>query len=984
MAVYTNDLRLKEIATGDESGTWGTSTNTNLGLIADAFGFGTEAITTNADTHTTTIADGSADPGRSIFLKYTGTLDSACTITIGPNTVSKLWFIENATSGSQNIIIKQGSGATITIANGQTKAIYSDGAGSGAAMVDAFTDLAVPSLFVEGATTITVSDNSDNLTLTTTDADANAGPSLMLFRDSSTPAASDRIATITYRGKNAADENVDYIVYDSFIVDATDGSEDAELDIRTMVGGSETTRLLLDPAETVFNEASSDIDFRVESDANTHAFFLEGSTGNVMFGGSTFDNGNFSGSANGVNIFDATHPIMLLKETTSNNTFEMGLTTAAAFLATQDAIPMKFATTDTVVFELAADGAPSTPTAGTSNVRLGVNAGDSIASGGNFNVVIGDEAGTALTTGDSNVAIGFKALFTEDAHGANVAIGDSALRNLNAGANGFNTAVGNEAGTSVTTGLQNTLIGARAGDALTTSSDNVAMGHEALSSQVDGASQNTAVGFKAGRLNTGGDGLTAFGRQALEDNTTGNNNVAIGSLAMNNNTVGNFSVAIGRLALQDQNYGTSTDAYNVAIGHEAGKEITTGTNNTIVGALAGDLMTDADFNTAVGYAALSSDILGTRSTAIGYNALTAQSFSTATQSYNSAVGFGAGGSITTGTQNTYLGGEAGTSNTGGSQNVAIGAFALQAETGSNFNVAIGREALKSQNSSNDSYNVAIGRTAGASITTAVQCTIIGSNAGQALTTGDANTAIGFEALKGVSTGSAASSNVAIGFGCMDQVTSADNNVAVGTHAGSGLTSGDGNIMIGRDAGDITTTGSKNIFIGQSSDPSTGGGNDQIVIGADTSGGGNSTVRFGNSAATATLTLDGSDTSWAAASDQRLKTDIETSPVGLDFINALRPVTYKWAAKNAIDEDLPYYDADSSDPCRGTEGKTHHGFVAQEVKSVIDANSSVKNGHNIWSEDPNGTQQVAPAALIPMLVKAIQELSAEIETLKSGG
>ena len=122
MATYVNDLRLKEIATGDESGTWGTSTNTNLELIAEAFSYGTEAITTNADTHTTTIADGSTDPGRSIFLKYTGTLDSTCTITIGPNTVSKLWFIENATSGSQSIIISQGSGASITIANGQTKA----------------------------------------------------------------------------------------------------------------------------------------------------------------------------------------------------------------------------------------------------------------------------------------------------------------------------------------------------------------------------------------------------------------------------------------------------------------------------------------------------------------------------------------------------------------------------------------------------------------------------------------------------------------------------------------------------------------------------------------------------------------------------------------------------------------------------------------------------------------------------------------------
>ena len=65
-----------------------------------------------------------------------------------------MWFIENATSGSQNIIIKQGSGATITVPNGQVKAIYSDGAGSGGAMVDAFQDLSVPDLFVDDDLTI--------------------------------------------------------------------------------------------------------------------------------------------------------------------------------------------------------------------------------------------------------------------------------------------------------------------------------------------------------------------------------------------------------------------------------------------------------------------------------------------------------------------------------------------------------------------------------------------------------------------------------------------------------------------------------------------------------------------------------------------------------------------------------------------------------------------------------------------------------------
>ena len=165
MATYVNDLRLKEIATGDEAGTWGTSTNTNLELIAEAFSFGTEAITTNANTHTTTIADGSTDPGRSIFLKYTGALDSDCTITIGPNTVSKLWFIENATtdsgsSGPYNIIIKQGTGATVTVPNSHVKAIYSDGAGSGGAMVEALTDLNLTdSLTISGSTpTLTIGD----------------------------------------------------------------------------------------------------------------------------------------------------------------------------------------------------------------------------------------------------------------------------------------------------------------------------------------------------------------------------------------------------------------------------------------------------------------------------------------------------------------------------------------------------------------------------------------------------------------------------------------------------------------------------------------------------------------------------------------------------------------------------------------------------------------------------------------------------------
>jgi hypothetical protein len=142
-STFVNDLRLEEMATGENSGTWGTKTNTNLELIGEALGFGTESITTNADTHTSTIADATSDPARAMYIKYTGTLDSTCTITIAPNTISRLHFIENGTSGSQDIIIKQGSGATVTIPSGKCSVVYLDGAGSGAAVVDALTALNV-------------------------------------------------------------------------------------------------------------------------------------------------------------------------------------------------------------------------------------------------------------------------------------------------------------------------------------------------------------------------------------------------------------------------------------------------------------------------------------------------------------------------------------------------------------------------------------------------------------------------------------------------------------------------------------------------------------------------------------------------------------------------------------------------------------------------------------------------------------------------
>jgi len=172
-STFVNNLSLEEMATGEQSGEWGTKTNTNLELIGEALGFGTEAITTNANTHATTVADATSDAGRAIYIIYTGTLDSACTITIGPDTLKRVHIIKNGTTGSQNILIKQGSGggAAVTILPGETKVVSLDGGGSGAIVTDVFS-----SLNLAGTTKVddlTVSDDlivGDDLTLSSDSA----------------------------------------------------------------------------------------------------------------------------------------------------------------------------------------------------------------------------------------------------------------------------------------------------------------------------------------------------------------------------------------------------------------------------------------------------------------------------------------------------------------------------------------------------------------------------------------------------------------------------------------------------------------------------------------------------------------------------------------------------------------------------------------------------------------------------------------------
>jgi hypothetical protein len=119
--------------------------------------------------------------------------------------------------------------------------------------------------------------------------------------------------------------------------------------------------------------------------------------------------------------------------------------------------------------------------------------------------------------------------------------------------------------------------------------------------------------------------------------------------------------------------------------------------------------------------------------------------------------------------------------------------------------------------------------------------------------------------------------------------------------------------------------------------------------------------------------------WATVSDERYKKDIVDSTAGLSFINALQPRTFKYKTLGELPETFRAYEADSTEVFKNSQ--TNHGFIAQEVKAAIDADDSIKDGFRLWDDREDGSQEVAEAALIPILVKAIQELTARITTLE---
>jgi hypothetical protein len=247
--------------------------------------------------------------------------------------------------------------------------------------------------------------------------------------------------------------------------------------------------------------------------------------------------------------------------------------------------------------------------------------------------------------------------------GGNTAEGQAALLSLTTG--GFNTAVGFLSLRSNTTGQLNTAIGAGTLVA-NTADENTATGAGALLSNTTGSS-NTANGAFALFSNTTGTSNTATGFGALFNNTTGEENTAFGTSALFNNTTGGVNTAIGFTALE-----TNTTGYdNTAIGPSALVSNTEGYSNTATGFEALFSNTLGDHNTAVGSEALAHNNIGFDNTAVGINALFVWT-GAGLGGFNTAIGANALANSTIGTGNVALGSGAGNNVTTASNVIAIG------------------------------------------------------------------------------------------------------------------------------------------------------------------------------------------------------------------------------------------------------------------------------------------------------------------------
>lgn len=542
--------------------------------------------------------------------------------------------------------------------------------------------------------------------------------------------------------------------------------------------------------------------------------------------------------------------------------------------------------------------------------------------------------------------------------GQQIGLGSGAL-DSNTSSNGANTAVGYNAGTAITSGQASTFFGNAAGSQATTGSSNNFIGRSS-GHHITTTSNNNFMGSFAGYSVTGANNV-AVGSNAMLAGWSGgastDRSVAIGTNSMLATSTAEDIVAIGYDSLKAMTTGT----LNVAIGAGSGIKLTTGYGNICIGESAGPDITSGNKNIMIGrYSGhTGSNFTGSNNTVIGYHA------DASSQTVSNEITLGANDQTkfrvpgvnfvvksSTATEDYVLtvdaNGEAGweaaaaggatdidglsdgvTNSSGGT--VGLGTDALGNDDGTaNQNTALGYHALYTTNS--NFQNTAVGYQAGYALDgtgdafAGRQHSLFGAGAGKALTSGQWNTVMGAFAL--------------------DVATTSSGNSVLGVEAGGAVTTGSSNVFAGISAGYTTTTGSNNTILGNSSAASSATVSNEITLG-------NGSV---NALRCQVQTI-------SSLSDRRDKKDIEELPLGVDFINTLKPVKFAWNMRDGA-----------------KVGPQEAGFIAQDLdEAQVDADAA--DYLNLVLKNNPEKLEASYGKLVPVLVKAIQELSAEIQTLK---
>jgi len=270
-------------------------------------------------------------------------------------------------------------------------------------------------------------------------------------------------------------------------------------------------------------------------------------------------------------------------------------------------------------------------------------------------------------------------------------------------------------------------------------------------------------------------------------------------------------------------------------------------------------------------------------------------------------------------------------------------------TKNNSNAIVSLGADLTANNATGTNNVTLGANAGNSLLSgSYSNTLIGSDAGKSLAavSGGSNShvAIGHKALE---TSVGGVGHVAVGIYALQDSNSTNFCTAVGWGAGMNCTTGGlSSTFVGNGAGSQVTTGQQNTCIGYNAQPSTATTSYQFTLGS-----------------TDITTLRCNQTSITSLSDGRDKTDIVDTPYGLDFINTLQPRQFKWETRDGNIKD----------------GNVEQGFIAQELLEAVDGKNNVLN---LVLEDNPDRLEASAGNLVPILVKAVQELTARVAELEN--